>query len=96
MAVRLVDTIDSETAQQGQTFHATLDSPLAVDGETAIPSGFDVEGHIVTVQSAGNSPGSQSWCCSSTASLLQARPTAFRPTNIREKDLLGARILPQK
>jgi hypothetical protein len=57
MAVRLVDTIDSETAQQGQTFHATLDSPLAVDGETVIPSGFNVEGHIVTVQSAGKFAG---------------------------------------
>jgi hypothetical protein len=57
MAVRLVDTIDSETAQQGQTFHATLDSPLAVDGEAVIPSGFDVEGHIVTVQSAGKFAG---------------------------------------
>jgi hypothetical protein len=57
MAVRLVDTIDSETAQQGQTFHATLDSPLAVEGETVVPSGFDVEGHIVTVQSAGKFAG---------------------------------------
>ena len=33
LAVRLVDTIDSETSQQGQTFHATLDSPLAVEGD---------------------------------------------------------------
>ena len=57
LAVRLVDTIDSETSQQGQTFHATLDSPLAVDGETAIPSGYDVEGHIVSVQSAGKFAG---------------------------------------
>jgi len=57
LAVRLVDTIDSETSQQGQTFHATLDSPLAVDGETVIPSGFNVEGHIVTVQSAGKFAG---------------------------------------
>ena len=39
LAVRLVDSIDSETSQQGQTFHATLDSPLAVDGEVVIPSG---------------------------------------------------------
>jgi hypothetical protein len=57
LAVRLVDTIDSETSQQGQTFHATLDSPLAVEGETAIPSGYDVEGHIVNVQSAGKFAG---------------------------------------
>ena len=57
MAVRLVDAIDSETATQGQTFRATLNAPLAVDGETAIPSGYDVEGHVVTVQSAGKFAG---------------------------------------
>lgn len=57
LAVRLVDAIDSETATQGQTFRATLNSPLAVDGDTAIPSGYDVEGHVVTVQSAGKFAG---------------------------------------
>jgi hypothetical protein len=57
LAVRLIDTIDSETAQQGQTFHATLDSPLAVEGEVAIPSGYDVQGHVVGVQSAGKFAG---------------------------------------
>src|SRR5579863_7024719 len=56
-AVRLVDPIDSETATQGQTFHATLNSPLAVDGSTAIPTGYNVEGHVVTVQSAGKFAG---------------------------------------
>ena len=57
LAVRLVDTIDSETSQQGQTFHATLDSPLAVEGEVAIPAGYDVEGHLVEVKSAGKFAG---------------------------------------
>jgi BON domain len=57
LAVRLVDTIDSEKNQPGQTFHATLDSPLAVEGETAIPKGSDVEGHIVDVKSAGKFAG---------------------------------------
>jgi hypothetical protein len=57
LAIRLVDAIDSETATQGQTFHATLNSPLAVDGATAIPTGYNVEGHVVTVQSAGKFAG---------------------------------------
>jgi outer membrane biosynthesis protein TonB len=57
LAVRLVDTLDSETATQGQTFHATLNSPLAVEGDVAIPSGYDVEGHVVQVQSAGKFAG---------------------------------------
>jgi outer membrane biosynthesis protein TonB len=56
-AVRLVDALDSETATQGQTFHATLNSPFAVDGATAIPTGYTVEGHVVTVQSAGKFAG---------------------------------------
>lgn len=57
LAVRLVDTIDTTTAQAGQTFHATLDTPLSVEGEVAIPSGYDVEGHVVEVKSAGKFAG---------------------------------------
>lgn len=57
LAVRLVDTIDTETSQQGQTFHATLDSPLAYEGEVVIPAGYDVEGHVVEVKSAGKFAG---------------------------------------
>jgi hypothetical protein len=41
----------------GETFRATLDSPLAVDGDVAIPAGHDVEGHIVDVKSAGKFAG---------------------------------------
>jgi len=47
LAIRLVDAIDSETAQPGQSFRATLDSPLSVDGDIVVPSGHDVTGHIV-------------------------------------------------
>jgi hypothetical protein len=57
LAVRLVDGIDSETAQPGQTFHATLDSPLSYEGDVAIPAGYDVEGHVVDAKSAGKFAG---------------------------------------
>jgi hypothetical protein len=57
LSVRLVDPINSETAQEGQIFHATLNTPLSVDGETAIPAGHEVEGHVVTVHSAGKFAG---------------------------------------
>jgi hypothetical protein len=55
--VRLVDTIDSATAQTGDTFHATLDSPVAIDGDVVIPAHYDVEGHIVAAQSSGKFAG---------------------------------------
>jgi hypothetical protein len=57
MTVRLVDAIDSEKNQTGDTFHATLNAPLTSDGEEAVPSGADVAGHLVSVKSAGKFAG---------------------------------------
>jgi hypothetical protein len=56
MVIRLLDPIDSEKAQVGQTFRATLDAPLPTDGD-AVPSGYDVKGHIEDVKSAGKFAG---------------------------------------
>ena len=57
MAIRLLDPIDSEKAQPGQTFRATLDAPLPTDGDVAVPSGYNVKGHVVDVKSAGKFAG---------------------------------------
>ena len=55
--IRLVDTIDSATAQVGDTFHGTLDAPVAVDGDVVIPAHYDVEGHVVNAQASGKFAG---------------------------------------
>jgi BON domain len=57
LSVRLIDTIDSATAQTGDTFHATLDAPLAVDGDVVVPAHYDVEGHVVNAQASGKFAG---------------------------------------
>jgi hypothetical protein len=57
LPVRLIDTIDSATAQTGDTFHATLDAPIAVDGDVVIPAHYDVEGHVVSAQASGKFAG---------------------------------------
>ncbi|MGA2002749.1 MAG: BON domain-containing protein [Terriglobales bacterium] len=57
ISVRLVDSIDSETAKIGQTFRATLDTPLSSDWDIAIPAGYAVEGHVADVKSAGKLTG---------------------------------------
>lgn len=56
IAIRLVDPINSENAQPGQTFRATLDAPLPSDGD-AVPSGYDVKGHVQDIKSAGKFAG---------------------------------------
>jgi hypothetical protein len=57
LAVRLVDPIDSEKNQVGDTFHATLNTPLTINGDVVVPSGSDVQGHLVDVKSAGKFAG---------------------------------------
>ena len=57
LTVRLVDSIDSEKNQTGDTFHATLNTPLTSDGEEAVPAGVEVVGHLVEVKSAGKFAG---------------------------------------
>lgn len=57
MTVRLIDSIDSEKNQVGDTFHATLNAPLSAEGTEAIPAGTDVTGHIVDLKSAGKFAG---------------------------------------
>jgi BON domain len=57
LSVRLVDAIDSATAENGDTFHATLDAPLAVDGNLVVPAHYDVIGHVVNAQASGKFRG---------------------------------------
>lgn len=57
LSVRLIDAIDSEKNQAGDTFHATLNAPLTSDGEEAVPAGVEVTGHLADVKSAGKFKG---------------------------------------
>jgi hypothetical protein len=57
LSVRLIDPIDSEKNQTGDTFHATLNAPLTSDGDEAVPAGVELTGHLVEVKSASKFAG---------------------------------------
>jgi len=57
ITVRLIDPIDSEKNQTGDTFHATLNAALTSDGEEAVPAGVELTGHLVDVKSASKFAG---------------------------------------
>jgi hypothetical protein len=57
IAVRLVDMIDSEKNQSGDTFRATLNAALTSDGEEAVPAGVDITGKLIDVKSASKFAG---------------------------------------
>ncbi len=51
--VRLQNSVSSATANPGQTFDATLDEPLVVNGKTVAPRGAAVTGRVVEAKSSG-------------------------------------------
>lgn len=58
ISVRLLDRIDTETAHPGDSFRATLNTPVVDEsGATVIPEGYEVRGKIVEAKSAGRFAG---------------------------------------
>lgn len=57
VSVRLIDALDTETAEVGQAFRASLNSPLIVNDNVVVPENADVEGRVVATQDAGRFKG---------------------------------------
>ena len=60
LTVRLGQTVGSKISSPGQTFAATLASPVVVDGKTAIPSGAAASGTVVDAKPLGRFKGGAS------------------------------------
>lgn len=57
LIVRMGNTINTKTANAGDSFTGTLAQPVAVKGEVAIPSGAGVAGTVVDSKSPGRFKG---------------------------------------
>jgi hypothetical protein len=52
--------VDTAKNKEGDTFRASLDAPLVVDGKTIVPKNADVEAQLLSAKSAGHFTGSSS------------------------------------
>jgi hypothetical protein len=57
ITVRLIDSIDSEKAHEGDEFRASLDEPLEVGGQMAAPKGADAVVKLVAERESGKLTG---------------------------------------
>lgn len=51
--IRMIDSLNSGKTQTGDTFHATLEQPIMVDGREIYPKGADVTGRVADVKQSG-------------------------------------------
>ncbi len=57
ITVRMIDAVDSKVAHLGQTFRASVDEPVLVNGQTVIPRGADALAKLVEDQQSGKFEG---------------------------------------
>ncbi|MDQ6706370.1 MAG: TrbI/VirB10 family protein [Acidobacteriota bacterium] len=57
ITVRMIDSVDSDTARLGESFRASVDEPVVVNGNTLIPRGADVVAKIVDDRRSGKIQG---------------------------------------
>jgi hypothetical protein len=57
ITVRMIDPVNSDQSRVGETFRASVDEPLMVDGQTVIPRGADAVTKLVEDQESGKIAG---------------------------------------
>lgn len=92
MVVRMIDGVDSETNSVGQTFAASLDEAVTVNGETVIPRGADVVVKLVDEKESGKFTGRSELTLSLTSVKVNGRMVPINTQSIsRESSSRGER-----
>jgi len=83
--IRMIDKLSSEEAQVNDTFRATLEDPIMVDGRELYPKGADVVGRVVDVHASGrlSQPGELDLVLSTISSRTVASSVRTEPLVIK-------------
>lgn len=57
LTVRMIDPVDSRNDRLGQTYRASLDEPVMINGEVIVPRGVDVVAKLVDDKQSGRATG---------------------------------------
>src|ERR1017187_4994503 len=85
LTIRMIESVDSETNRVGQTFRASLEQPVMVDGQTAIPRGNDVIVKLVEAKESGKLTGRAELTLSLQSVLINGHFVEINTTNINKE-----------
>ncbi len=90
--IRMIDAVNSDTAYLGQTFRASLDEPIRVNGQEVAPRGADVLTKLVADQKSGKIEGRTALTLALQTVTISGRPVDVTSTDVRtESGSRGAR-----
>jgi len=92
LVVRMIDGVDSNTAKVGQTFNASVDEPVLVNGATVIPRGADAVVKLVDAKESGKLTGRADLTLDLVSVRVDGRVVDINTQTVtRESDSRGAR-----
>lgn len=81
VVIRVGNTIDTKTAQAGDSFTGTLAQPISVKGVVAIPAGAGVAGTVVDSKSPGRFKGQGDLVITLNSINVHGTPTTIRTSS---------------
>jgi hypothetical protein len=92
IVVRLIDGVDSEVNRVGQTFAASVDEPVMINGQTVIPRGADVVVKLVDSKESGKFTGRSELTLNLVSVKVDGRPVDINTQTVsRESSSRGER-----
>jgi hypothetical protein len=82
---RIIESLNSGTTQAGDAFHATLEDPIVVNGQTLFPSDSDLSGSVLAVHRSGrlSDPGTLTLGLTSVTNGSQTMPLTVTPFEVK-------------
>jgi hypothetical protein len=84
IVVRLIDGIDSTRDRLGQTYRASVDQPVTVNGQTVVPRGADVIAALIDAEKSGKIQGRTSLTVDLKALTVNGRTYDIVSTSVSE------------
>src|SRR6185312_11160074 len=92
VTIRMIDSVNSDVARLGQTFRASLDEPIVVNGQEAVPRGADVLTKLVQAEQSGKIQGRTALTLALSTITINGRPVDVTSTDVKtESSSRGAR-----
>jgi hypothetical protein len=85
ITVRMIEAVDSKTSRLGQTYRASVDEPVSVDGRVVIPRGADVLTKLVEDQQSGKIEGRTMLALALVSVNVNGRPVDVTSTAVKSQ-----------
>jgi len=85
LVVRMIDAVDSSVNRVGQTFGASIDEPVMINGQTMIPRGADVVVKLVDAKESGKLTGRSELTLDLVSVKVNGRPVDINTQTVSQQ-----------